>query len=364
MKAAILYQPKSPLKIEDIEIPQPSDDEVLVKVKAVGVCHTDFHPIKGDMPLPMPVILGHEGAGIVEKVGARITTLKPGDHVILSVMPSCGKCRYCAVGKPFLCEKAGPLIFTGTMLDGTTRLKKKDGQTLYHFFAQSSFAEYCVVNESTAVKVRDDIPLEEIATLGCGATTGIGAIVNTAQVEAGASVAIFGCGGVGLSAIMAAKMVGAGKIIAVDILDNKLDMAKEFGATHPINSSKEDPAEKIKQITGGGCDYALEVIGNVNVMAQAYDSIRPGGKLVIVGAAPVGAKVSFDAFTLLFGKTIVGTAGGHLRPSIDIPRYVELYAEGKLPLNKLVSRKLPLEEINKAFEAMEKGEVARSIIVF
>ncbi len=364
MKAAILYQTKKPLVIEDIEVPEPEEGEVLVKLVATGVCHTDLHPIKGDFPVPLPIVLGHEGAGIVKKVGKGVTSVKPGDHVVLSVMPYCGRCRYCLIGKPYLCIVAWPTIFGGTLLNGAKRLRKKDGQELNHFFGQSSFAEYALVYETTVVKIRDDAPLDKVALFGCGVTTGVGAVVNTAKVEAGATVAIFGCGGVGLSGIMACKMVGAGKIIAVDVVDKKLEFAREFGATHTINASKEDPVQKIKELTVFGADYSFEFVGNVNVMAQAFDTTCPGGKTIIIGGAPVGQKVSLDAMSILTEKMLLGTAGGSLRPAIDIPRYVELYMEKKLDLDRLITKRFPLEEINKAFEAMEKGEVARSVIVF
>jgi len=288
MKAAILYEPKKALIIEDIPIPEPKDGEVLVKLAATGVCHTDLHPVKGDMPVPLPIVLGHEGAGIVEKTGKAVTTLKPGDHVVLSVMPYCGKCRSCLSGRPYLCEFGWQNVFGGTMLDGSRRLRKPDGVELSHFFCQSSFAEYAVVDERTAVKIRDDAPLDKVCVMGCGASTGIGTVVNTAKVEAGASVAVFGCGGVGLCAIMASRLVGAGKIIAVDVVEGKLDLASEFGATHTINARKENPVEKVREITLGGADYSMEFIGNVDAMAQAYDSTRPGGKAIVVGAAPVG----------------------------------------------------------------------------
>ncbi|MDY6863106.1 MAG: Zn-dependent alcohol dehydrogenase [Thermodesulfobacteriota bacterium] len=364
MKAAILYEINKPLVIEEIPIPQPKDNELLVKIAATGVCHTDLHPIKGDMPVPLPIVLGHEGAGIVEKTGKGVKNLKEGDHVILSVMPYCGDCFGCLMGKPYLCSTAWPTIFGGTMIDGTKRLSKENGAELNHFFGQSSFAEYAVVDERSAIKIREDAPLDKVAVFGCGATTGIGTIVNTAKVEAGARIVIFGCGGVGLSAIMAARMVGAGLIIAVDIMESKLKMAQEFGAHIAINSSMENPVERILEITNGGADYTFEFIGNVNVMEQAYNSSRPGGLTVIVGSPPAGEKLSIDPMGLLTEKTIMGTAGGSLRPGIDIPRYVELYMQKKLDLDKLITKSFPLEDINRSFETMEKGEVGRSVIVF
>jgi S-(hydroxymethyl)glutathione dehydrogenase/alcohol dehydrogenase len=364
MKAAILYEINKPLVIEDIPIPQPRDNEVLVKIVATGVCHTDLHPIKGDLPVPLPIVLGHEGAGIVKKVGNGVKNLKEGDHVILPVMPFCGACPSCHMGKPYLCLTTAPLLFAGTMVDGTKRLFRENGEELNHFFCQSSFAEYAVADFRGAVKIREDAPLDKVAVFGCGATTGIGSIVNTAKVEAGARIAIFGCGGVGLSAIMAARMVGAGLIIAVDITESKLKMAQEFGAHITINGSNENPVERILEITNGGVDYAFEFIGNVNVMEQAYNSSRPGGMTVIIGSAPAGAKLSIDPAGLLYEKTIMGTIAGSFRAGIDIPRYVELYMQKKIDLDKLITNSFPLEEINQAFEVMKKGEVGRSVIVF
>jgi len=249
------------------------------------------------------------------------------------------------------------------MLDGTRRLRDKEGKEVNHFFCQSSFAEYCIVPERAAVKIDPSIPLEQVAVLGCGATTGIGAVLNTAKVEAGSSVAIFGCGGVGLSAIMGAKLVGAGKIIAVDILDNKLEMAKDLGATHTINSKKENPVEKIQELTAGGANYSFEMIGNLEVINQAFEATRPGGMVVVVGAPPAGKRLSIDPWGFLMEKVMTGSAAGSLRPRIDIPRYVELFKAGKLPLDKLISQTLPLDRVNDAFAALQGGEVARSVLI-
>jgi NDMA-dependent alcohol dehydrogenase len=364
MRAAVLREQKKPLSIEEIVLAGPGVGEVLVKVKAVGICHSDFHPIKGDMPVPLPIILGHEGAGIVEDTGPGVTRVKKGDHIVMAVLPSCGKCTPCIIGRPYNCETVWPIMFNGTMLDGTRRLKDKDGNEINHFFCQSSFAEYCVISEGSAVKIDPDISLDKVAVLGCGATTGIGAVLNTAGVEAGAKVAIFGCGGVGLSSVMAAKLAGASKIIAIDIRDNKLEMAKDFGATHTINSAQENPVEKIQELTaGGGADYSFEAIGNADIITQAFDATRPGGMTIIVGAPPVGARVNIDPWAFLMEKVLTGSAAGSLRAQVDIPRYIELFKAGKLPLDKLVSKTFPLDRVNEAFEAMEKGEVARGILI-
>ncbi|MFC2000417.1 alcohol dehydrogenase catalytic domain-containing protein [Chloroflexota bacterium] len=363
MKAAVLYENNKPLQVEEVTLDGPQDQEVLVKMVATGVCHSDLHFIKGEMPVGVPVVMGHEGAGIVEEVGPGVTGLQPGDHVILMVVWSCGKCRYCVSGQPAMCPEGMVYNMMGTLPSGTKRLRKGD-QELNHFFSQSSFAEYAVVHERTAIKVREDAPLDVVCLLGCGTTTGIGAVLNTAGVRAGENVVIYGCGGVGLSAVIGANLAGAGKLIAVDMLDMKLEKAKDLGADYVINASQEDPAQRVMEITGGGADYALECIGNVNVMAQAFASIHNGGKCIVVGMAPLGTTMSIATFEFLMGKTINGSVQGNIRASIDVPRYVDLFMAGKLPIDKLISRYYTLDQINEAMEALERGEVIRSIIRF
>jgi S-(hydroxymethyl)glutathione dehydrogenase/alcohol dehydrogenase len=363
MKAAVLYETHSPLRVEEISIDEPQDQEVLVKLVATGVCHTDLHVIKGDIPIPMPVVLGHEGAGIVEKVGPGVTTLSPGDHVVLMVIFSCGKCRFCATGQPTMCPVGLGAMVMGTMPGGGKRLRKGD-QEVSHFFSQSSFAEYAVVHERTAVKIRDDAPFEVACLFGCGVTTGVGAVINTAGIKAGESVVIYGCGGVGLSAIMGAKLAGAGKTIAVDMLDQKLEMAKGFGADYVINASRENPPQRVMELTGGGADYALEFIGNVDVVAQAVSSLRFGGTFVLVGSCPPGSMITISPNDLITGKVLTGCLQGSIVPSVDVPRYIDLYMDGKLPVDKLITRSYGLDGINDAFEAMQKGEVMRSVIRF
>jgi len=291
MKAAVLYEVNKPLQVEEVTLDKPQDHEVLIKLMATGTCHSDLHFMKGDMPVPTPVVVGHEGAGIVEKVGPGVTTLKPGDHVVLMVGFSCGKCYFCAGGRPTLCVENLPIQMMATLPGGGKRLRKGD-QELHHLFGLACFAEYAVVHERSAVKIREDAPLEVVCVLGCGTSTGIGAVLNTAGLRAGESIVIYGCGGVGLGAVMAAKLAGAGMIIAVDKLDRKLEMAKELGADHLINASREDPKAKVMELTGAGADYALECIGNVDVMAQAFGSIHNGGKCIVVGMAPLGSALS------------------------------------------------------------------------
>jgi len=360
-KAAVLYEAKKPLVVEEIEIEEPRQNEVLVKVAAAGVCHSDLHFIEGLWPFPLPAVMGHEGAGVVERVGEGVTSVKPGDHVILSWVPSCGICRECVTGKPYLCSGGFP---PHAMKDGTSRLKKGDRQ-LFHFTAVSSFAQYLVTHEAAMVKIRDDAPLDKVALIGCGVMTGVGAVINTAKVEVGSSVAVFGCGGVGLNVVQGADLAAAATIIAVDTLDNKLDMAKQFGATHLVNASKENPVTKIQEISGGGVDYAFEVIGNPDVITQAFESVRAGGVAVVVGMPPVGSQVTLSAARIfLSAKTLKGCNYGSTRFRVDMPMLVDLYMAGRLKLDELITRTYPLEGINDAFEAMKKGEVARSIIKF
>ncbi len=360
MKAAVLYEAGTPLKIEDITLDEPQENEVLIKLEATGVCHTDLHFMKGEMPTPVPVVPGHEGAGVVEKVGPGVTTLQPGDHVILMVAFNCGKCRYCYEGRPTMCVENLPIQMMATLPGGGLRLHKGD-QTIHHLFGLACYAEKVVVHERSAVKVRDDAPLDVVCLLGCGTSTGIGTAINTTKVKAGESIAIFGCGGVGLSAVMGARLAGA-EVIAIDVLDSKLEKAKELGADHIINANNDDPQIKIPEILGGGADYALEFIGNVDVMIKALGCIRAGGLLVVAGMAPLTSILNIMPFEFLIGKSITGAVQGDIIPQIDIPRYVDLFMEGKLPIDKLITKNYKLDQINEAYEALEKGEIIRSVI--
>lgn len=360
MKAAVLYEQTKPLVVDEIELEDPKQGEVLVKVAAAGVCHSDLSFIEGRWKIHIPMVMGHEGAGIVMKVGEGVTLVQPGDHVIFAWVPSCGVCRNCSRGKPYLCT-AGPLA---TMKDGTTRFRKGD-QVLFHQTGVSSFSEYTVAHETSMVKIRDDMPLEKAALISCAVVTGVGAVVNAAKVEFGSSVAVFGCGGVGLNVIQgAANLAGATKVIAVDTLDNKLELAKQFGATHFINATKEDPVAKIREITGWGADYSFEVIGIPEVVVQAFDSTDAAGTTVMVGMPPLRAPLTINTLGLFLGKTLKGAYFGSTRFRIDMPALVDLYMSGKLKLDELISRTYPLEEINDAFDALRRGEVARSIIKF
>ncbi|MGD0114473.1 MAG: Zn-dependent alcohol dehydrogenase [Dehalococcoidia bacterium] len=359
MKAAVLYKPKTPLVVEEIEIEEPQSHEVMVRMAAAGICRSDLHFIEGLWPARLPMVMGHEGAGVVEKVGTHVTRVSEGDHVIFSWVPSCGVCRYCTEGRPYLCE-AGP---SSRMLDKTTRFRKGD-QVIYHQTAVSAFAERTVTHETAVVKICDDMPLDKAALIGCSVMTGVGAVTNTAKVRVGGSVAVFGCGGVGLNVIQGACLAGATRIIAVDTLENKLALACEFGATDTINATKEDPVARIRELVPGGVDYAFEVIGIPEVVAQAFEAANKGGEVVMVGMPPVDATLSIHTTGLFLGKTLQGSFYGSTRFRMDMPALVELYMTHRLKLEELISRVYSLEQINEAFEALKRGEVARSIIKF
>lgn len=354
MKAAVLYETNKPMVVEEIEIDEPQRGQVMVKTAAAGICHSDLHFMEGLWPFPLPVVLGHEASGVVERVGEGVTAVQPGDHVILSFVPWCGACRYCAEGRPFLCTQGGT----------RTRHLHKGDQTLSIFSSVSAFAEYMVVQEHGLVKIREDAPLDKVALVGCGVMTGVGAVVNTAKVEIGSSVAVIGAGGVGLNVIQGAVLAGASRIIAIDLRDNKLEMAKQFGATDTVNASSDDPVAAVRGLTGGGADYAFEVIGSPEAISQAFDMVGAGGEAIVVGMAPFGTQASLNTMGFFRGKAVRGCFYGSTRPLIDMPHMVDLYLAGHLKLDQLVTRTYQLEEINDAFAALKNGEVARSIIKF
>jgi len=359
MKAALLYERETPLVVESLEIEEPQEGEVLVRLAASGVCHSDYSVIHGTLAGAGPggIILGHEGAGVVEAVGPGVSTLQPDDHVILSWIASCGTCVYCTVGRPNLCVTQ--------RRPAASRVRKGD-QRIPGFLGVGSFGEYAVVTEAAAIPIRRDLPLDRAALIGCAVTTGVGAVINTAKVQAGSNVVVIGCGGVGLNAVQGAALAGAGRIIAVDVVPYKIDLAEQFGATHGINAAKEDVVARVRELTGGiGADYAFEVIGLPATIQQAYDCVRRGGMAVVVGAGARDAQVSFSAYTLFASeKTLQGCLYGSARPRVDFPRFADLYLGGKLKLDELISRRFALEEVNAAFKAMERGEVARGVVVY
>lgn len=360
IKAAVLYKHNTPLSVEEIELDAPMAGEVLVKIAGSGVCHSDWRDIKGewkDMWVTPPVVLGHEGAGIVEGVGPGVSSVKPGDHAVLSFVPNCGTCYYCVIGSPHLCDNPWEYV-------GGSRLHK-DSQMINHYAGVSSFAEYAVVPEAGVIAIPSDVPLDKAALVGCCVTTGVGAAINTAKVAPGSTVAVFGTGGVGLNVVQGALLAGAETIIAVDIRDNKLGYAKQFGATHTVNSTKEDPVKAIKEITQGkGTDYSFEAIGNPETIVQALSSVRKGGTAIIVGQAPYDAMINFPARLLFEEARLVGCLYGSARMRVDMPHIIDLYMQGKLKVDELVTRTYTLDEINAAFQALDKGEVARSVITF
>jgi S-(hydroxymethyl)glutathione dehydrogenase / alcohol dehydrogenase len=365
MRAAVFYEYNAPLKIDDITLDKPKRGEVMVKVAASGVCHSDLSVVNGTLPFPPPpAILGHEGAGVVQEIGEGVTAVQPGDHVILSWRPSCGRCGYCVTGRPQLCQTIGMALLQGYLPDGTTRFHKGDTE-IRIFTGVASFAEYTVVPETGVVKIRKDVPLEAAALVGCGVMTGVGAVINTAKVEAGSSVAVIGCGGVGLNVIQGAVLAGAEKIIAVDLNPKKLELARQFGATRCVNPADGDSVTQVLGLTDGlGVDYAFEVIGRADTAVQAYNSIRPGGTAVVVGVAKPDDMMTIPALSLLQEKTLKGSIYGSARPSVDMPKLLDLYLGKRLKLDELVSRRITLEQVNEAFQWMEKGEVARSVIVY
>lgn len=363
MKAAVLYELNTPLKVEDVDLANPKRGEVRVKIAANGVCHSDYSVIHGVLRSPLPVIPGHEGAGIVEEVGPDVTLVKPGDHVVLSFAPYCGHCYYCSIGRPVLCDNMRLTMGKGTLLDGTCRLSK-GGKPVYHMAGLSSFAQYAVVAEISCIKIPDDVPLDKACLVGCGVMTGVGAAINTAKVAPGTSAVVIGCGGVGLNTIQGCALAGAATIIAVDLMDNKLEYAKQFGATHTINPSKQDLVKTVRSLTEGrGADYSFEVIGLGKTIEQAYACARQGGMTIVVGAPSREDTVTIPASSLLVEKEIKGSLYGSARPRVDMPQLIDLYMKKKLKIDELVSRTYSLDEVNVAMEALERGEVARSVVV-
>ncbi len=359
MKAAIFHGPGQPLTIEnDVELDRPLARELIVRVMATGVCHSDLHFVEGLYPFPAPAILGHEVAGVVEEVGEDVQYVRPGDHVICCLSVFCGHCDYCLSGRPNLCRSPE----TRRRPDQPPRIRWR-GQEVHQFANLSSYAEQMLVHENAVVKIREDMPFEAAALIGCGVITGVGAVLNTAKMEPGASVAVFGCGGVGLAAIQGARIGGARMIVAVDTVESKLAKARELGATHVVDASSRDPVEAIRELTGEGVEYSFEAIGLKRTAEQAYDCLAPGGVATIIGMIPVGQKVEIDGPSLLRERKLQGSAMGSNRFRRDMPRLVEWYMQGKLKLDEMITRRGRLEDVNEAFRAMKAGEVARTVLI-
>jgi S-(hydroxymethyl)glutathione dehydrogenase/alcohol dehydrogenase len=362
-RAAVLRRVREPVEILEVELEAPRAGEVLVRMAACGVCASDVHVVDGELPEPLPIVLGHEAAGVVVETGPGVERLQPGDHVVLALVPSCGRCRSCRQGRPNFCELGGRMAATGTLADGTSRLSI-DGTVLHHFNSVSALAEHAVVPESTAVAIRRDVPLEIAALFGCAVVTGYGAVVNTARVRPGSSVAVWGCGGVGLNVVQAARLAGAAAIIAVDVSRERLETAARFGATALVDAQGQDPVRAVREATGLGADYAFEAIGREDTVRQALEATRAGGIVVVVGMIPKGQTLTIDPWNFIYEKTLKGCFLGSARIAIDIPRLADLYADGRLQLDELVSRRIPLDELSDALDRLRAGEGVRQVVVF
>ena len=359
------YAKSKPLTIEQIELEPPGQGEVLVRMGAAGLCHSDLSVINGDRPRPTPMALGHEAAGVVEELGPGVEDLKKGDHVVLVFVPSCGHCNPCAEGRPALCEPGAAANTAGTLLSGARRLFRSNGNPVYHHMGCSAFAEYAVVSRRSVVRIDRELPLDEAALFGCAVLTGVGAVVNTGQVRAGSTVAVVGLGGVGLASILGAAASGARQIVAVDLSDEKLKLARELGATHTFNAADADLVEKVKQATKGGVDYSVEMAGSVRAFETAYRITRRGGTTITAGLPPPSATWAMPSTNLVAEeRTIKGSYIGTCVPSRDLPRYIDLYRAGKLPVNRLMTGKLKLEQINEGFDLLHEGKAVRQVVTF
>jgi len=365
-RAAVAWKAGEPLTIEEVELQGPKAFEVLVEVKATGICHTDYYTLSGADPEGLfPAILGHEGAGVVLEVGSAVTSLKPGDHVIPLYTPECRQCKSCLSQKTNLCTAIRATQGKGLMPDGTSRFTV-GGKPVHHYMGTSTFSNHIVVPEIALAKVRSDAPFDKVCYIGCGVTTGLGAVLFTAKVEAGANVVVFGLGGIGLNVIQGAKMVGADKIIGVDINPEREAMARKFGMTDFVNPNEvENVVDHIIQLTDGGADYSFECIGNTQVMRQALECCHRGwGQSIIIGVAEAGAEISTRPFQLVTGRVWKGSAFGGARGRTDVPKIVDWYMEGKINIDDLITHTLPLERINEGFDLMKRGESIRSVVLY
>jgi len=366
-RAAVALKAGQPLEVMEIDVEGPREGEVLVRMVATGVCHTDAFTLSGEDPEGIfPSVLGHEGGGVVEEVGAGVNSVKPGDHVIPLYTPECGQCSFCTSGKTNLCQAIRATQGKGLMPDGSSRFSL-NGKTLYHYMGTSTFSEYSVMPEISVAKIDPRAPLDKVCLLGCGITTGIGAVLNTAKVEAGASVAVFGLGGIGLSVIQGAVMAGASRIVAIDLNEDKFEMARMLGATDFVNPATYDQPiqDVIVEITDGGVDYSFECIGNPGVMRAALECCHKGwGESVIIGVAGAGQEISTRPFQLVTGRVWRGTAFGGVRGRSELPGYVDNYMKGKINIDDMVTHTMALEDINSAFELMHSGKSIRSVVIF
>ena len=353
------------LTIEQIELDPPKADEVLVRMRAAGVCHSDLHTYRGELRAVPPLVLGHEGAGVVEEVGSDVTHVRPGDRVLVNWIPACETCSTCLSGRYNLCERLPSTTFRALLPDGTSRLRTLDGLTLKHYLSAATLSEHIVIHRASAIPFPDDVPFEVAAITGCAVATGVGAVINTAQAKPGLPAAVIGSGGVGLSAIQGCKLAGCHPIVAVDVLESKLAFARQLGATATINARDTDPIQALRTCTGGGPEYVFDSVGSATTIAQALKAARPGGTAVIIGLHAAKIDVPIPAGTLVMqNKRLLGSFVGSIRPRLDLPMLVELYRAGKLQLDALISKRYALDDLPLAFEDMEAGTVARGVVVF
>ncbi len=359
------YKDSKPLRVEVLELDPPGPGEVLVEIAAAGLCHSDLSVINGSRPRVMPMVMGHEASGVVRETGPGVRDLLPGDHVVFSFVPHCGLCLPCAEGRAALCERGAGANVAGSLLNGNRKFRTLRGESLHHHLGVSGFSRFTIAMAESLVKIDPDFPLVKAALFGCAVLTGVGAVVNTAKVEAGASVAVFGMGGVGLSAIMGAKAVGAHPILAVDLAPAKLELARQAGATHVFDASREDAVAGIRKVTQGGARYAFEAVGSAKALESAYQATARGGKTIAIGLAHPEQMLSIPAVTLVAEeKTLMGSYMGSAVPARDIPRFIRMYQQGILPVDLLMSKEIKLEDINQAFDDLDRGAVVRQLVTF
>ncbi len=361
MKAAVLNSIPGHLEIQDVQVSNPAPREVLVRTSAAGLCHSDLHFMEGKYPHPCPSILGHESAGVVEAVGSMVSYVQPGDHVITCLSAFCGHCSQCTNGHMTLCENKDRELVRGR--DDAPRLSR-NGEAVHQFMHLSSFAEQMLIHEQALVKIDKDMPFDKAALIGCGVTTGLGAVFRTAKVEPGQTVSVIGCGGIGLSAIQGARIAGANRIIAVDTVESKLELAQSMGATHIVDASKVDPVEAVRELSGGGVHHAFEAVGAKTTAEQSFKMLDSGGQATVIGMIPVGTVVEVHGVELLNEKTLTGSNMGSNQFRTDMPRFIDMYLQGRLMLDEMVSKTIALDDINEGFEDMKSGNVARSVITF
>ena len=364
MRAVVFTNPGEPVLVREVDLDPPGPGEVSVAIAAAGVCHSDLHVRRGDWRVPAPLVMGHEGAGIVEEVGPGVSSLAGGDHVVLSWVAPCGQCRFCLAGRPARCKIAATVVGPGgVLMDGTSRLSLA-GQPIHHYLGVSSFAERAIVPASGAIRIRDDAPLDVVALVGCAVATGVGAVTNTAAVEPGATVAVIGCGGVGLSVIQGARLAGASRVVAVDVRPEKTALALRLGATDQVNASTVDAVAAVHDLLPDGVDYAFDAIGLTRTTSQAIAMLALGGAAVLVGLPPDGATVSFEPLVLAESdQRILGSNYGSVRPSVDIPALVDRFMDGDLLLNELISSRAPLESASAALDELEAGRALRTLLI-